>query len=189
MTCIATSYQQAIAENNSAVVLFESGKSRLAIVSFSNALQAFKTIMDRSPVEYHEQPLNTTLDQCMAGRRISHGIGSEVDESSEPFMMYRQAVYVPVEIECSFRASALISTMIIYNLALAHQLLAVTHKKKEQLLLSKAAKLYEYGLNLQRAEDFESNILFTLATMNNLGLIHQQLNAMDQAKNCFEHCL
>jgi hypothetical protein len=102
--------------------------------------------------------------------------------------MYRQAVHVPVEIEFSFRASALISTMIIFNLALAHQLLAATHEKKEQLL-SKAAKLHECGFNLRRAEDFESNILFTLATMNNLGLIHQQLNDRDQAKKCFEHLL
>jgi tetratricopeptide (TPR) repeat protein len=187
MICIATSYQQAIAENNSAVTLFESGNYRLAIVSFSNALQIFKTIMDRPPVEHHEQSLKTTLDQCMARRRNIHGIGSEVDESSEHFM-YRQAIHVPVEIDCSFRASALISTMIIFNLALAHQLLAATHDKKEQLL-SKAAKLYEYGFNLQRAEDFESNVLFTLATVNNLGLIHQQLNASDQAKNCFEHLL
>jgi tetratricopeptide (TPR) repeat protein len=187
MTCIAKSYQQAIAENNSAVALLESGNYRPAIVSFSNALQNFKTIMDRPPVEYREQPLKTTLDQCMARRRVSHDIGSEVDESSGHFM-YRQAIHVPAEIECSFRASALISTMIIFNLALAHHLLAATHDKKEQLL-SKAAKLYEYGFKLQSAEDFESNVLFTLATVNNLGIIHQQLNASDQAKSCFEHLL
>jgi hypothetical protein len=179
-----TSHQQVIQQNNSAVSLMESGDCRGAIAALSDALKTSRQIMYQ--VNENPNPVMITLDQCMSQTRTSKKCAKVANGQ----YMYRQAVRIPLEIESSYRPIVMVSSMIIFNLALAHQLAAtLSNGPKDRAILLRAAKLYEHGFNLQQSESFGSNILFTLATVNNLGLIHQQLNDDANASKCFHHLL
>ena len=180
---VTTANQIAIQKNNSAVSLIAAGDCDSAISALSSALKTYKQITEEA--DKHPQPVKTSLDQCMTQSPVTLAKASNEEER----YMYRQAIHIPLTIECNYQASIMVSVMIIFNLALAHQLSAVGSHKK-QLKLRKAAKLYELGFNMQRDLNFENNnVLFTLATMNNLGLIHHKLNDGDTANQFFEKLL
>jgi hypothetical protein len=102
--------------------------------------------------------------------------------------MYKQVIRIPVNVESHYRAAVMVSSMIIFNLALAHQLPSMVRDNRETAL-RKAAKLYELSFKMQRDEFFDSNTMFTLAIVNNLGPIHHQLDDKETASKCFEHLL
>ena len=90
------------------------------------------------------------------------------------------------------------STIIIFNLALAFHLSTLTttssssHKSKNKHVarLTKAFKLYELALTLQEQEQIKGNVFFTLATVNNMGIIQRSIGESDkQAHNYFEFVL
>ncbi len=111
------------------------------------------------------------------------------NEDENEQYMYRQAIHIPLTIESNYQASIMVSVMIIFNLALAHQLSAVGSDKKHSKL-RKAADLYEISFNLQQDANFKNNnVVFTLATMNNMGIILHKLNDGETANKCFEHLL
>ncbi len=186
---VATASQIAIQRNNSAVSLIAAGNYDAAISALSSALKTYKQIMWEETDE-HPQKVKTSLDQCMTQSPAATPARASSNEEESDQYMYRQAIHIPpLTIESNYHASIMVSVMIIFNLALAHQLSAVGSHKK-QLKLRKAAKLYELGFNMQRDLNFENNnVLFTLATMNNLGLIHHTLNDGETANRCFEHLL
>ena len=98
------------------------------------------------------------------------------------------------------------STIIIFNLALAFHLSALgittatssssssnchnNNKNKALARLTKALKLYELALTLQEQEKIQGNALFTLATVNNMGVIQRSIGESDkQARDYFEFLL
>ncbi len=105
--------------------------------------------------------------------------------------MYRQAIRIPLDIESTYQAGAMVSSMILFNVALAHHLsaLATSEKKHQSKKLRKATTLYEMAYDLQgRNAQLENNVMFTMAAMNNLGVIYQQLENRETASKCFQ-CL
>ena len=83
----------------------------------------------------------------------------------------------------------MISCIIVFNLALAQHNFSMTTKNTENQLLAlgKACRLYELAFNLHRNELEGSNdMLFRLAIVNNLGLVHKSLDDMEAANKCFE---
>jgi tetratricopeptide (TPR) repeat protein len=180
-----TAKQIAIQQNNSAVSLIAAGDYDAAISALSSALEAYKNLMGEVHDEYH-QPVKTSLDQCMTQSPATQAKTTNEDENDQ--YMYRRAIHIPLAIESNYQASIMVSVMIIFNLALAHQLSAVGSDKK-QSKLCKAIKLYELSFNLQRNENFDNNVVFTMATMNNMGLIYHTLNDGETANKCFEHLL
>jgi tetratricopeptide (TPR) repeat protein len=184
---LTTAKQTAIQRNNSAVSLINTGDYDAAIKALSSALKTYKQqIMGEA--DEQPQPVKTSLDQCMTQSPVTQAKTSSNEVKYDQYM-YRHAIHIPLTVESNYRASIMVSVMIIFNLALAHQLSAVGSHKK-QIRLRKAAKLYELGFSMQRDLNFENdNVLFTLATMNNLGLIHHKLNDGETANKCFEHLL
>jgi tetratricopeptide (TPR) repeat protein len=179
-----TAKQIAIQQNNSAMSLIAAGDYDAAISTLSSALTTCKLVMGEA--DEHHQPVKISLDQCMTQSPAAQAKTSNEDENDH--YMYRQAIQIPLTIESNYQASTMVSVMIIFNLALAHQLSAVGSDKK-QSKLRKAAKLYELSFNLQRDENFENNVVFTMATVNNMGLIYHKLNDGETANKCFEHLL
>jgi tetratricopeptide (TPR) repeat protein len=171
--------------NNSAVSLIAAGDYDAAISALISALETCKQIIGEA--YEHHQPVKTSVDQCMTQSPATQAKTSNEDEYDQ--YMYRQAIHIPLlTIESSYQASIIL--MIIFNLALAHQLSAVGGDK-EKSKLRKAAKLYELSFSfiLQRDENFENNVVFTMATVNNMGLIYHKLNDGETANKCFEHLL
>ena len=176
--------EYAIQQNNTAVYLIEAGDYVSAIIHISSALHILKKSMEEVDLQHGNRPMEThvSLDACM-----TQSAAAQADEE-EGHYMYQQAIRLPSGIEFNDRSSPVILSMIIFNLALAHQLSAVGSNKSD-LRMRKAAKLYELGYNLQRAEHFDNNVLFTMATVNNMGLLHHKLNDRETGNRCFEHLL
>ena len=184
---VTTANQIAIQQNNSAVSLIAAGDYDAASSPLSSALKTYKQIM--GDADEHHQTVKTSLDQCMTQSPATEAKASSNKDENDQQYMYRQAIHIPLTIESNYQASIMVSVMIIFNLALAFQLSAVSSDKK-QSKLRKAAKLYELSFNMQQDANFENNnVLFTMATVNNMGLIHHKLNDRETANKCFEYLL
>jgi tetratricopeptide (TPR) repeat protein len=189
---ISTAEQQdAIQHNNTAVSLVAAGEYNTAIQELSFALKAYKQVLSGTKGIPH--PVKTSLDQCMA-----HSFAGAADCPKEACLvndqhyMYGHAIRIPLDIESTMhhQASVMVSSMVIFNLALAHHLSAlasnIQHQSKK---LHKAATLYELAYNSQCDAQLENNVLFTMAAANNLGLIYHQLEDEAAATKCFQHLL
>lgn len=189
-SCKDRHFQQqrvAISLSNSAVVFMERAEYNAAIGTLSHSLKFCNIIMD----EAHDfsAPMTATLDGCMEASRSSHG-GTRLHTGER--YLYQQAVRIPLDMGSSYHSCVMISTLVTFNLALAYQLNGTskaTNPTEVPIMLRKAAKLYELAFGMQQAEGFDNNTLFTLATVNNLGLIHSQLNDRPAADQCFEYLL
>jgi tetratricopeptide (TPR) repeat protein len=200
------SKQYAIGKNNLAVSLIETGNYQHAIKVFSLALKTFKHCIANSD-EDDQQPTGTKcLDQFMTNsKNTSECRNDDCQESENNQYIYRHAIRIPLNMESDYsrasilesdysRASIMVSSMlVIFNIALAHQLLAITttEKKTKNLMLRKAAKFYELAFKMQEeaGENLGLNIMFTLAIVNNLGLLHDHLNDGETSTQFFEHLL
>ena len=122
---------------------------------------------------------NTTLDQKMfTGEALS-----SADIAPSTFV-YSEGIPIPVQAE---RDYALTATILVFNAALAHHLLAINLQNEASSdLLRKAKKLYSMAHDSQ---DGDCNFLFRLAVVNNVGMIDQALGNIESAKTCFEYNL
>jgi hypothetical protein len=200
--------QQAIELNNQAVSLIADRSFEAAIHTLTNALLASKQLLhDSVDEDVAMVSVTRSLDQCMSPCKqqsevANYGHLDDADECTkqedqgEHFYVYSHVIRIPISIkESTFESSVLISVIIMFNLALAHQLMMLETINKQQPpsngenILKKAVKLYELAFNLQRDQGMENTTLFTLATINNLGLIHQCLKESATANHCFQHLL
>jgi phosphoglycerate-specific signal transduction histidine kinase len=93
--------------------------------------------------------------------------------------------------------NATMSTILVFNLAIAHHLMALEvmviqqEEKKAFHFLGKAAKLYDLGLTLVHREHeiYSSSSLFVLASINNMALVHMAMHTNDVANHYLEQLL
>lgn len=176
----------AIRLSNYGVALMEQGEQVPALESFSRALKMCRQIMDEA--DDFQAPMSTSLDACMEASRLACKTNPCIPRGDR--YLYEQAIRIPLDLGSNYRACVMVSTMVTFNLALAQQLTSVSGFAADpKSMLHKAAKLYELAFSMQQEEEFDQNTLFTLATVNNLGLIHSQLNDRKAADQCFEYLL
>lgn len=101
----------------------------------------------------------------------------------EPIMVLPQSSEQP-----GYSFFVKLSFIQLYNLALSHHLCALGRSKPERFL-RKALALYELAYTIHVSEDVELTILQSMAIVNNLGHLHQELNNLDKARQCFENLL
>jgi len=91
--------------------------------------------------------------------------------------------------------------IVMYNLALTLHLHAISIKhnlvhancgdnadaKKAKKLFLRARKLYELAFEMHLDESCDVNLLFTLALINNLGLVYDVLDQKQRSKTCFKN--
>jgi tetratricopeptide (TPR) repeat protein len=171
-------FQVAIAQANRACSLVEAGAYDDAISQFVSTLSAVKCVMTQAE---EKGSIKYSLDQCMTSQ--SKFLSSSTVEEIPGRYLYRRAIFIPINMEMTYGETIMVSCLIIMNLAIAY------HLRGDQEALLRAMKLYELSFNLQRDQQFGSNVLFTLAIVNNLGVVHQQLHDEQAAVKCFEHVL
>lgn len=184
------SIQQSISLNSQALTLIDKGNFQAAIPTLSRALKASKQIFDRAD-EVESVPLKRSLDQCMLESRqgivVDPQSNDECDRQGRH--MYRRAIHIPASTEATYESSGMISVIIIFNLALTHHLMATsetTNNASSDDTFRKAGRLYELSYSLQQEEPYlEDASLFTMATINNMGLIHHSLGESVAAGKCF----
>jgi tetratricopeptide (TPR) repeat protein len=183
-------------KNDEAVSLMNSGKYEKAIERLSSALASNKKLItgfpndDQSqyPIDESQRSLKSliTLDQCLldsTGR--NHAILSKYHPQGglHPPYIYSEGIRILPGIDqapsCySHQITEITSTIIIFNLALAHHLSVGQSEPPRKLL--RALKLYKLALDLQRnMEQDNCSVLFTLSTVNNMAIIR---NCVDESQ-------
>lgn len=86
--------------------------------------------------------------------------------------------------------------IVMYNLALTLHLQALSltdnsdndvDAKKAKKLFLRSRKLYELAFEMHLDESCDVNLLFTLALINNLGLVHDILDQKERSETCFKN--
>lgn len=194
--------------NNDAVDKIIAGEYQTAVRQLSSALSAFKHIMNRAA----SKPSNgqcanilpgdapISLDYCMrrqemTGRAVRRCSRAEKDldlhsmNANEQYFIYQDPVRIPEQLaaDTSDRASISISSLIVFNLALAIQLLAQS-SGRNPAMFSKAVKLYELAFAMAQNElnNSGSNPLYVMAVVNNMGVIYLMINDFPNAQKCFQ---
>lgn len=175
-------FQQIIAEGNSICDLIEAGEHSVAVSSLTCTLTVLKEIMAHA--DHEEGIIKTSLDQCMKNKSVPAPCTGYIDEETTayPQFVFQRPIRMPSNIGCSYNEIIFASCIVIF-LAIAY------HLQGDGESLVRALKLYELSFNLQREQQFDHNVLFILATVNNLGLIHKQLHDEHSSRMCFEHVL
>ena len=180
--------------NNRAATLIQNNSYVAAISSLTTALQwtqqrfeSFDTV--NPPMQ------GLSLNECMTSAHSDEMTTPDANRQTSK-QMYQRPIHVP---KCwrqseSHESNLIISAVIMFNLGLSHHLEAVETQRKCKTsitsLLSKAAKLYELAYNMQRDENIPcSSVLFSMAIINNLGVVYLALGHEDMAQECFEHLL
>ena len=209
MTTSLQQLNEAIRLNNHAAMHINSGMFEIAISTLAAALKASRQILDNGAADRKEKDDIFTLDQCILSaqqdeRRLSCNYQNQEDESDSgdvmyqrqqykegPTFLFRRAIEIPTSLDEAndYGSSVMISVIIIFNLALAHQQAGIVGDEICKAKLNKAAKLYELAYSLQREESMEGTALFTMATINNLGMIYDSLEETATAGKCFQHLL
>ena len=188
--------QNAIELNNTGVGLITSGDYTRAIVSLSNALKIMK--------QCYSMAIEDVQDDCLAQHRRVASLDMYIahtsfecslsPEDENEHYMHREAICIPPSflLDSSQQKqdvpALLLTAVILFNLALLHQLSAQDGENRQAKLM-KAAQLYTLVNELQFGNRFENNVWFAMATVNNLGLVHAQLQDATNANRCFESLL
>jgi hypothetical protein len=197
--------QQAILLNNQAVNILSNRGSlqsdchgyTVAISHLSDALSTIKTVIsiadgDVSPSAARPVPplvgASMSIDDFMD---LSIAEAFHLHETESSFL-YRTAIAIPTKGSIDpnvFEDRIMILCIILFNLALAQHNISMTTKNTENMLLAlgKACRLYELAFNLHRNElETCNDLLFRLAIINNLGLVHKSFEDEEAATKCFQ---
>ena len=200
--------------NDHAVALFQNGHYQRALLGFKHAMSVSKQALEdpnnRRSVVVVERPgkplddaqASPSMDQFMM---VSSSSSTSCEQQQQQNNDEEERIYRrPIRFMTSSPATPvptpiLVSSGIIFNLALTMHIMAISnngsrHGKggdEQQVDLSKPYHLYElsyqclqtYGEN---GELLNQSPLFFLAVMNNMGMIHQQLQEVEHAQVMFE---
>jgi hypothetical protein len=207
--------QQAMIElNNQGAFSIENGDYTDALHKLTDALKvsrqitsSFDTVQEDGEQLKDDEKIDvdseSSLDFLMAKAcTAAHGFGNVKDDddasdsgdcsSAGSFFVYQHPIHIPtfaLSSEQQYEANVTISsTAIVFNLALAIHLSAMKTDDNYKGTLRKAARLYEYGFALVQQRSGPS-ALFLTATINNLGVVYQQLEDDERACRCFGQLL
>lgn len=204
----------ALETNNSAAQNIEDCSYGAAVVSLTTVLQACRDLSSRNigddmTMDGESSAQVLSLDCCMRTTQLTRSLDSQTSANalfksygmrSPP--IYTCAISVPLAYKeridkigvCRF--SMFLGCIANFNLSLVLQLAANQPDSDSKqssshtgMLLQKAARLYQLGLSFQEQRvdmGEEKASLFTLASVNNLGVIHKNLEQVSKAKECFE---
>eukprot|EP00980_Cylindrotheca_fusiformis_P013179 scaffold3348_cov74-Cylindrotheca_fusiformis.AAC.5 len=135
----------------------------------------------------------TSLDECMISSKTKSISHTSEDGPETPYV-YKTAIQLPARLVQRRDRNNIISSVLLFNLALAHQLDASESEDSSPemytLRLYKAMHLFKLGYRIQERKGYlNGNMLFALATLNNLGVVHNYLNLPVVADLCFNKLL
>jgi hypothetical protein len=204
--------------NNQAAELIATRDYESAIVHLVDALICSSEMMDQ---EYEEDDANTSAAMSARARQQKYRLPihltldrtimaqypSCVDDKQEKGVhhqttnMYGRAIPInDTKGDCSlpfnYETHVFVTTIINFNLALAHQLAAAVASANDSKntsttsttrhYLKRAAMLYRIAHKMALEEESESMTLFSMACMNNTGLIYQALGDTKSSRKFFK---
>jgi tetratricopeptide (TPR) repeat protein len=178
--------------NNVGIHMISKGRYDQALRALSKALSLIKlemirleeTSKDTIEDDDNESPPGVFLQsppEC--GCTLLSSLGVEGYTFTSP--MYISAHQQDMQ---SFRDNVKLSFVILYNIALAHHLIAIQDANCKGKFL-KAKSLYELVCSIQINEELAISPLQSMAISNNLGQIHLSLGDEVKSRSCFEQLL
>lgn len=156
--------QAIIDHNNMAVALMEQRSIKPAIDNTVKALQIQREqLIEAVSIQNDEFD---SIDACMLFTEVTSN--TYLVNHNNRMLIYGQGISIPD----SFTNSAMISAIVLFNLALAHHLGAISEKPSSGLL-AKAKQLYQ--LTFEVHAHAEGDVLFPFAVINNLAVIEHML--------------
>ena len=171
--------------NDRAVSLLEQG-------AIENALQGFRQAMTVSKKCLAVAKAGSNNSKCNGQESLDAFMMTSVEDAmknqEQEQHVYRQPIRFGTA-NASLPTPIMVSTAVIFNLALAMQLMA-TAGNDPATSLTKSHQLYELAHQClsthQNGELLNNSPLFVLAIMNNMGMIHTQLNQSGAAQEMFQ---
>ena len=162
--------------NNGSVALMRNQQFQKAVAVASSALKHHRELRRISEQEYTTEC--GFIDSCMFQDDATDDEPS--NDSTEEFV-YQKGIRIPSNVSATFD----ITPILLFNLALSHQLLAQQQPQDSRrfLLLEKAKRLYEL---VGKSFDTRDNTLFEFAIINNAAVIHKTLGDDATSKKYFE---
>jgi tetratricopeptide (TPR) repeat protein len=186
----------AVHYNNKGAAFLEGENYKGAIVSFTKGLQSYKlafTSCQQNGVNQSPE-MNVSLDACMNlivdSKDVKSAAYTSEDKQEEtPYNMHMRPIRLPpMYLLNHVVTDYVLSTILIFNQALAHHLMGIQNNDSSSL--KKAVKLYACGFNLIIQEGtWVSSTCYILACLNNMGLIFRCRNKIESAKKCFQQLL
>jgi hypothetical protein len=123
------------------------------------------------------------------GVSYHYSAGCQRQSLDQPFV-FTDPIEIPAEVTKvapTQRLFSKLSMVAMYNLALAFHLSALELASVTRLV--RAQKLYEFAFHMHLEESCDVTLLYSLALMNNLGLIYRLLGDEGRSGQCFQHLL
>jgi tetratricopeptide (TPR) repeat protein len=180
--------------NNRGAKSIDAGRYESAISTLLKALELSERVAVSEACSCH----HCNLDYCMM-LRISqpapHLLSKKTvctavrQQHPESAYIYERPILVSQQsMEGEHCPGVILSLIIIFNLALAHHLSAMQNNT-DRKLLQRALHLYELAYQLQREENHNGSLRFTMIVANNLGQIHRAVKDESKHQQCLEHLL
>ena len=186
----------AITLNNQAATLIEAGDYLSAIANLAESLMFVKKTVAPVPMNgKDESATHISLDQILNQNQSLGDTRTESDQQYNHPLIVRHSLHIPTSLMSAITTSrdhVIVSVVVLFNLSLAYNLRAfeVQDSSPREMMLRKAAKLYELSFNLYRdLSCAETSMMFTLVIYNNLGHLHRHMGDTEMANKYFQSLL
>ncbi|CAJ1932199.1 unnamed protein product [Cylindrotheca closterium] len=184
------SLQTVINQNQQTIAFLEAKDYYSALVSASSALHSLDSVPVPTQQEQHDEgnrmlphvrssssSPESSIDQCM----LHFNIQEDDRTCGTQTFMYSHAIPLPPNVT----DYAIIASILIFNTALAHHLVALLllDKERSPQYLHRAKQLYTLAYNSSQ-EDIEHNPLFLFVVYNNTALANLQIGDKDLRNSC-----
>ena len=116
---------------------------------------------------------------------------SNTSDDDHTNFIFRDAIEIPIQSMIRSRLNdkmvMKLSIVVLYNLGLSFHLSAMETNSLDKVL--RAKMLYEMAFEMHMEEGCDVTLLYTLALMNNLGLIYHVLGECQRSQHCFQSML
>jgi hypothetical protein len=207
---------RAVVFNNEGVRRMEHGLYDDAVVSFTKVLETLNSVIPNSKAkniytgtsceqgsheqqqqlqpQHHSEHTATTAPREKMDSSNFPCTAFQVDHCQQEnrHFVFRDPIEIPFDVvptmeEPSDKLVNKFVVVIMYNLALAVHLSSL--QCQDFACLTRARKLYELAFQMHLEESCDVTLLFSLALMNNLGLIYHLLGEEERSKTCFKNML
>jgi tetratricopeptide (TPR) repeat protein len=185
---------ETIAANNDAVNLMRQGSFQEAIPFFLSALRELHRI---ARVQKQNLNMDTIDDDNSVSRNFVREVGSipladtlsslkpSIYQDQDAFSIFDRAFLIDSSDLASIYSSEgqlYTTTILLYNMGLAYQLLGMQDTRSQHRNLKKAMKIYQMAAAIVVAK----NDLVSLAVSNNMGHIYSQFCETQEAQRCLD---
>ncbi|KAG7372485.1 hypothetical protein IV203_018628 [Nitzschia inconspicua] len=199
----STSDHSIIFLNNQGARYIASVDYHSAIDCLSRALYSSRSCVHRPIANINQATLDISFLMEKGYNKMKTAMENEeqsVERETPSDFIYSSPIYVPESalLTPGLSTEVAISSIVIFNLALAHHLFAVQDqhqcpKQETMTLLAKSMKLYELAIELQQQDAilYTANYssLFILSSLNNLRNVYRMLDNDNASQCCYQHLL